>query len=750
MTIYTANYSNFNIELKEGNNEIIKIPISNLLLNNGNHPTNDKKGDSDFEINQQQVNYLDSIKDGTNVFLLQNLNIYPKSGNLPFEKLKNFEHTIFERKKDYLTHTTWLKVKKGSVLDPPKEYQQCLWESGLGFDVFLANPDKVKTIKTFGSYIDPLEKQNAKNVWPPIGSKIELTESFMKLMGFGEKSSVSATTKNNTDFIYTLNIACGDACKKCFLTEEKDDEGKDSKFYFAGNNVKNDFIKGKATTSQKVKFIVVKEWGDKVQVLIYLIYHNLLQKNKSDTVIMITCDMVVYMLCLNLGIGCIYTGVYYSKGKKQDPNKKYYSVLEYKPSDNPFREAFGRLKQKIENIRIENNSFLECITKLVENPDTEIIISGDKPTTFVKPFYEALLDDMNKIQSEFETESKKLIDNYTKTKEIDEKNKIGTIEQDLKSIQQKYLLIPFIRIKKGTKNKLIILMTKSYTLDNKNADKKGIYNILFNKNIFNSEKECKKSFLELGIKYFKLEDAAPQAGGGEKRKLENDIEYFTPFRIEDAQGKCSNSLISAPKGRILNENLCKRNKLSKKILDDREIENSFPMDETDYESYIYITNDEHENYNEQYRIEDETKAFHPDFNSKTIHLLQELRQNFDSVLNNSKYVNETYFENFYHTIYTLFVYKSYLEGQTTTDFREDDLQQIIEEYYIVSENKSSIFSFGNLFTNKMEDKKRKLNIGLYEEPYKTLRLVSAYGGKKTKTLKTKKNKTRKNKKAKRT
>jgi hypothetical protein len=731
MTIYEADFDNIEgkILLKKDNN-IKKINVSNLLLNDGNNvPDNSQNSIDRFEKNQQQINYLDSIKDGTNVFLLQGLDIYPKSDNLEYTNLKVFEHNILNARESYLTHTTWLKVKKGSVLDPGKEYQECFWESGLGYQTFLAYPDDVITIKTFGSYIDPLEKQNAKQVWPPIGSKIQLKEKFMKLMGFGEYSSVEAITKSNTDFEYTLNIGCGQTCRdkksNCYLTHTRDDEGSKSDFYFAGNNVKNQFIKTNATTKQKVKFIVVKEWGDKTQVLIYLLYCNYLTSNNN--VIMTTCDLVVFMLCLNLSIPCIYTGAYNPPGQKLQEGKKYYSILEYKPSNEPFKDAVRRLSKKLSGILEENDSFITSVKKLVENPDTSIRV-GDKDYVFKKEFYEAIFTDIKEKQKNFEDEKEKLLNKYKNYTEITGKDKIGEIERDIKIIQMNFIIVPFLKIKKGTKNTITILMTKSYTAQ-KPVDniKPNIVKLLNQMNV-DGVKESKKSFLELALKYF----TNSSTGGGKKYKQ---------------------------KGGALSA---------------ADIEKIFAVDEDNYESYTYIKDKEVENVSEIYNVDNnDAPLFNPNFDNSVekYSLLEKLSKSFDQTLKNSKYKTSVYFENFYDTVYTLFVYESYLNGVANDHFSNDDLERIVTDYE--SEHEENINQYMDIAINKNINQymdiainkninqnvaKGKRIFSEFEDEYnyvpeylqlKTQR-VSVYGGKRKKTIKKSKlkkfKKTRNNKK----
>ena len=649
MTTFKADYNNNNIVLSNDNRTIASIPITSLLLNNGENAVNA----NNFEKHQQQVNYLDSVKDGANVWMLQGLEIYPRAAEDGYPTfpgtLKDFENQILERRKDYLTHTTWLKVKKGSVLDPGKNYNQCLWESGLGYEVFLADPDNVETIKTFGSFIDPLEKQNAKSVWPEIGSSVELTTSFMKIMGFGEYSSLVAKTTTGNAFEYTMNIGCGNACNSkrdaCQLIQNKNNiRTNDNNKYFAGNNEKKQFLKTNASSEEKIKFIVIKEWGDKVQVLIYLIYYHIIKSEYS--VIMTTCDMVVFMLCLNLAIPCIYTGAYKPPRLNLDPNKKYYSVLEYKPSNNPYGDALIRLQRKIKAIADENESFIKAVSSLVGNPDTPILVNGEEHY-FSGELYNALHEDINFIYEKSTEYGNRIIEKYKANNEAKKQaknniNLIPELEGELKAFERNYLLVPFLKIKKGTTNKLTMLMTKSYTAQKPcNNSKPAIESLLNRSYAGDTGKESLKTFLELALKYF-------QNGGGVQRG-----------------GALSGEEISL-----------------------------FPQDEDNPEVYNYVTNEEIENDSKVYNVHDpdpDVPVFNPEINpDKEQHnLLHRLEITFDSImrdrmnyiLHHSDYsLFKDCDENFKDTIYTLFVYDSYLDGVTSDIFKIEDYERICIDY----------------------------------------------------------------------
>jgi uncharacterized membrane protein YgcG len=481
----------------------VKLPIKNLRLNDGKQLGNDGNKDT-FIIDQQKVNYLDSVKDGTNANILKDLSIYPEAENEGYptfpSDLKQIEKRMLESVKSYLNHTTWTKVKKGSLLSNPKEYNHCLWESGLGYETFLKNPNDVITIKTFGSFIDPLEKQNAKEVWPSNNSELVLTSSFLKLMGFGENSRIQAKTKGSTNFEYELKIGCGSSCNTglgCIVTHNETHN------YFKGNKFKNALTKGTGSinTQDKIKFIVIKEWGDKIQVLIYLMYYHL--KSQDITVIMITCDMVVFMLCINLEIPCIYTGAYEtpSNAKLLDDKKtSFYSILEFSPSKTPYADIVKRYNKINKDILKENEDFINLMKKLVNKPNTPIEIQGNK-RVFKDVFYIAILKDLEDIQNEFKKSYSSI--NPPKKNTPDKKDEIPEIQKKIDDMKQNYTIEPMIRCKSKNGN-LTIIMSKSYTSLKTKTDKPNIRKLLIKlgfdtKNINKIEKQ---SFYEIANKHF--------------------------------------------------------------------------------------------------------------------------------------------------------------------------------------------------------------------------------------------------------
>jgi len=289
------------------------------------------KNANDMEIDQTLINFIDCCKDGRpaggipSVKMMNDLGLFKQTNIRNWqEKLTEYEKNILKKYANELQAHSWFATKQkmtktgvvgGKTYSSPLNYQYVLWESGLGPDKYIKHKgNKSTAISTFGSYIDPLSKANTTDYgipenWPNQNDKLILTEKAMKIFGFkGSKLEVEGApaTKGKWDDVdYTMTIGCGGvACddkKQCTI---KKTEGNK---YMDGNGVKGNVLGKKSTnTVEKIKYIIVKEWGDKTQVLIYLLMIK--GDTKYSNAIMVTCDMVVFCLCLTLNIPCVFNG----------------------------------------------------------------------------------------------------------------------------------------------------------------------------------------------------------------------------------------------------------------------------------------------------------------------------------------------------------------------------------------------------------------------------------------------------------
>lgn len=244
----------YTLDINAGGDIIIKYngrvvhttPLKDLLS-----PENGPYNDADtLELDQKNVNYMDAIKDGTEVHQLKGLRIYDTRRGYPIypRDLHAYEDGLLKQKIGNLSRTSWLKTKINSKMNLIQSHY-VFWESGLGYESFIEllqnaeNPERV----TFGSYIDPLSKPG--KIWPPNGSSINITNMFMKQFGFG-MSSITAKTildtiKTSVDskgrsFDYNMQIACGFGCDgkiACDLIHNGSSKDPNED-YFGGNEKK--------------------------------------------------------------------------------------------------------------------------------------------------------------------------------------------------------------------------------------------------------------------------------------------------------------------------------------------------------------------------------------------------------------------------------------------------------------------------------------------------------------------------------
>lgn len=413
----------------------------------------------DFNImktEQQILNYLDSIKDGANAATLQQLNIYPlytAYGYAPVwpKDLTTIENNIEKAYSPYISNITWTKMKKQQELNSPLPIDNIFRDCGLSPSVFIRSGFEL--FSTFATYIDAATAVTPTKVWPDRGNSIEFTNNFMELFGL-DNSSLQSTTKGLNNFTY--NITSNN------IPFSYDGNGNDSNnLFFSGNNNKNKSLKsGSTPTSTKKALISLKEWGDKMQVLFLFVWKHV---NPGKTYTMITCDKVVYTLCLMLGVKCIFTGGIEVNGIKN------YSIRIFEPSANPKADAIERFEKSKEEIIKENESFINIINLLKKNPNQPIKIGGDnKSHTFKKEFYEKIYNDLLSIQT-------KLIAVPIPNATIS----VPDIELQKQELKENYLFTPFFRSIKGS---LKILANLKYTAKYKekpsfNNSKKAFYEI---------------------------------------------------------------------------------------------------------------------------------------------------------------------------------------------------------------------------------------------------------------------------------
>jgi len=385
-------------------------------------------GDADMITQQQVLNYLDSIKDGTNVVTLQQVNLYPSAytnmGYPSYPKdLHTYENNIKQSLKPYISNITWTKLKKKQELNQPLPIKNIFRDCGIGANVFIESGFNL--FSTFASYIDPATRAIPTNVWPESGKSIMFSKTVMELFGL-PNSSINSKTVNKTRFNYDI-MTNGIQFTNNGIETDKNLN------YFSGNTNKNSLLKGtKTPLNQKKALISLKEWGDKMQVVMLFIW---IRENTGKTYAMITCDKVVYTLCLLLGVKCVFTG------EIKEGNVKKYSIEIYEPSANPKADAINRYNDKKKSIVKENNAFISMINLLRLNPSQSIYVDGvTDPYTFKQAFYQNIYNDILGIQTKLNQ-----IPMLTQSTTMS----VSDIEMASKKLAADFLLITFIKKIRG-------------------------------------------------------------------------------------------------------------------------------------------------------------------------------------------------------------------------------------------------------------------------------------------------------------
>jgi hypothetical protein len=246
---------------------------------------------------------------------------------------------------------------------------------------------------------------------------------------------------------------------------------------------------------------------------------------------------------------------------------------------------------------------------------------------------------------------------------------IPEIEFQIKLIQSAYIIVPFLKQKKGmtgASNILTILMTKSYTAAKPVNNSKPSIKTYFTTNGMDesrAEKESKKSFYEIASSptngFLVSRGGTGQYGGSYEEEIINLFPQDDDDEINASFINADGITVNIPK-------------------------------------YIYKTNGEIENdgasgsYNNSY-LDD------PIFNAEisevpqNINLLSELNLSFSQIID--QFLSSLP-ANFKETIYTLFVYESYINGCGTYKFDQTDLERIMSDYELIVVNDASPVNTG--------------------------------------------------------
>lgn len=397
---------------KTGKIKIINGTTQHLIDTSKFYKTNGLNNDDDatFTIEQKLLRCLDCMKDGSVAKAANISSSVPKilnmKGTVRYATLHEWEDSVTEKNKKYITNKAWTKPKKETFLDPMLENRVIFKESGLGSEYFITPEIRyVGNIAT--EVIDPAGRSpivSGDIKFPENGKKLILDESFLSFFGFENCRVESTRTSTGTyDYIITIGETVIDKTKidkivvnRPITSEISSQPSKTVNVsWFQGNKEKNNFIAQDrlATTRIKRGLLLTKEMGDVLQVLIMFVWHNL---NEKQLYGIVTCDKVVYLMCMLLEINCILTSADSEESDSAEiKGKKMRKIEIYEVNVNPLDKAIIKFNSTKDAILKENKATIAAIKVF---RDINPIIKGNyNDMQLSRNFYEKIINDLEKI-----------------------------------------------------------------------------------------------------------------------------------------------------------------------------------------------------------------------------------------------------------------------------------------------------------------------------------------------------------------
>ena len=424
---------------------------------------------------QQVIRMLDMMKDGRVargdakpipskiIHDLMYPNLLPK--DIPYTTLGKIVEKIRSDVAQQITSTTWTnpneRFENIRKLDSRNTYK----ESGIGPKHVINDP--IYCCNLANRKIDPLRRayphKSEIREFPPDGETLTMTMGFFDFLGLNDCSLTDKTVYGHSHE-YILSIT-----KNQEVTQhtEKIKIGDSQLNWFAGNVVKNTFFKNYESTMttniQKIKkgLLNSKELGDVSQVGEMFVAAKCGKIALAHS--MVTGDEIVFILCILLGLDCIF---YYHPRKSN--HQIFHFKGEYKLKD--AEKDFMRIRSDIEKT---NSAIIYGILEIINNDTITIELRG---FTLVhgfrlsNAFLQDMVDDMVNITFRLsDIEPERIYDAHPdRIAGIDEKirndNKISLLIDYMTKIKEEYKLKePFTTYKDKRNTATFSTSYKSYT-----------------------------------------------------------------------------------------------------------------------------------------------------------------------------------------------------------------------------------------------------------------------------------------------
>ena len=266
-----------------------------------------------FTITQRYIRIWDMIKDGSKSSDMNDKII--ELMNDPRNRVPSYEHFAEMRKKLVTLPNISAKITKSSWIKPNtyetehnKLIQRFVYqESGISPSTIIENPNYVVNIAN--TVIDPFTRdfssnRTTKTYFPGEDNRVEITPAFFNFMGFSHCDFIDeqrATGITEAAHEYRLQVSPNITIRAHNTPNPPGPVHEDG--WYAGNKTKNDNF-NVATDDQKIALLNVKELGDVLQVFLMFIFAHTLPGGSIHT--MVTCDSVVFMMCIMFGLDCVY------------------------------------------------------------------------------------------------------------------------------------------------------------------------------------------------------------------------------------------------------------------------------------------------------------------------------------------------------------------------------------------------------------------------------------------------------------
>ena len=263
---------------------------------------------SNFTDTQRRIRIWDMMKDGNgtpmNADIIRLMSKGITVGDFShFAKIRN-ELVGLANISAKITKSSWITPNTYETAHAKLSRRYGYQESGLLPKNVINSPRCVVNIANV--VIDPFIRDFTsadKTYFPGAGNSVEITTALFNFMGFSDCRLVdNQITDGITEAAHNYRLQVSPT-----ITITKYDNPQPPRQHkngwYAGNPLKNE-IWSTLDDEIKIALLNVKECGDVDQVLLmFIAVYTLLQKMIHT---MVTCDSVVFMLCIMLGLDCVY------------------------------------------------------------------------------------------------------------------------------------------------------------------------------------------------------------------------------------------------------------------------------------------------------------------------------------------------------------------------------------------------------------------------------------------------------------